>query len=127
VFFFYTYNPHPDFDAETTQLVTASRVVIESLDLRVSDGVDLGERAIDSEIERRIIAADSLVAIVTPKRTAPAIPLFHPTWMTSTSSPRARQNRLSGYSTRPSPSRAWVSMRSTSRIRPVARWIPSSS
>ena len=44
VFLSYSYNPHLDFVAETTQLVTASRIVIELLDLRMSDGVDLGAR-----------------------------------------------------------------------------------
>ena len=67
VFLSYTYNPHPDYAGETTSLERHARVVIESLDLRVADGVDLGGRAIDTEIEQRITDADALIAILTPQ------------------------------------------------------------
>jgi len=67
IFLSYTYNPHPDAAGVTDRLQRAARVVIESLGLRVLDGVDLGGRAIDAEIERRIGEADALVAILTPQ------------------------------------------------------------
>ncbi len=67
IFLSYTYNPHPDFTESTDRLQRAARVVTESLGLRVLDGVDLGGRAIDAEIEHRIDEADALVAIVTPQ------------------------------------------------------------
>lgn len=67
IFLSYTYNPHPVHAQETERLVRAARMVIESLGLRVSDGVDLGGRAIDAEIENRILDADALVAVATPQ------------------------------------------------------------
>lgn len=67
VFLSYTYNAHPDHAEQTNRLVMAARIVVESLNLQVLDGFDLGGRAIDSEIVKRIDAADALVAVVTPK------------------------------------------------------------
>lgn len=70
VFLSYTYNPHPDHQEETLRMAQATRVMIEALNLRVTDGVDLGGRAVDFEILKRIDAADALVALVTPQATA---------------------------------------------------------
>lgn len=67
IFLSYTFNPHPDFTENSDRLQRAARVVAESLGLRVLDGVDLGGRAIDAEIEHRIDEADALVAIITPQ------------------------------------------------------------
>lgn len=78
IFLSYTFDPHPEFAAETAQLEKAAKIVIESLDLRVCDGVDLAGRAIDSEIERRILDADGLVAIVTPKSDGAGKPITPP-------------------------------------------------
>ena len=80
IFLSYTYNPHPDFAQSTDRLQRAARVVAEALGLRVVDGVDLGGRAIDAEIVRRIDEeADALVAIVTPQADTvgnPVAPLY---------------------------------------------------
>jgi hypothetical protein len=46
IFLSYTYNPHPDCAGVTERPQLAARVVIESLGLRVVDGVDLGGRLI---------------------------------------------------------------------------------
>ncbi len=78
IFLSYTYNPHPDYAGVTERLQLAARVVIESLRLRVLDGVDLGGRAIDAEIERRIGEADALVAIVTPQADPAGNPMAPP-------------------------------------------------
>jgi hypothetical protein len=66
LFLSYTYNPHPDFEAFTRELERYARVVIDSLDLRIVDGQDLGGRAIDGEIQQRITDCDALVALYTP-------------------------------------------------------------
>jgi hypothetical protein len=79
IFLSYTYNPHPDFTQSTDRLQRAARVVAEALGLRVVDGVDLGGRAIDVEIERRIDEeADALVAIVTPQADPAGNPVAPP-------------------------------------------------
>jgi hypothetical protein len=78
IFLSYTYNPHPDFAAETDRLQRAARVVAESLDLQVLDGIDLAGRAIDPEIERRIDEADGLVALFTPQADATGNPVTPP-------------------------------------------------
>lgn len=67
VFLSYTYNPHADVQEATKRLVTLAKIVIESLELRVVDGVHLGGEAIDDELRQRITGSDALVAIMTPK------------------------------------------------------------
>ena len=66
VFLSYTYNPHPDHVAESDQLRRRVGMVIESLDLRVATGEDLGGEALTEEIKARIAKADALVALQTP-------------------------------------------------------------
>lgn len=78
IFLSYTYHPHPDYAQETERLVRAARMVIESLGLRVSDGVDLGGRVLDAEIESRILDADALVAVVTPQDDGTGKPVVPP-------------------------------------------------
>lgn len=70
VFLSYTYRPHPDHVTELDALHRTVRRVIESMDLRVVDGMDLGGRPLDSEIEKRIAEADALIALVTPQADA---------------------------------------------------------
>jgi hypothetical protein len=70
VFLSYTYNPHPDHVAETDTLQRTVRRVIEAMDLRVLDGMDLGGRPLDAEIEKRILSADAMIALVTPQQDA---------------------------------------------------------
>jgi hypothetical protein len=70
VFLSYTYQPHPDNAAETDLLQRMMRRVIEGVGLRVVDGVDLGGRALDGEIEKRINESDALVALFTPQADA---------------------------------------------------------
>ncbi|MCS6290878.1 MAG: hypothetical protein H8K10_18110 [Nitrospira sp.] len=67
IFLSYTYRPHPDHAAETDNLQRVMRRVIEAVGLRVVDGQDLGGRALDAEIEKRITEADALVALFTPQ------------------------------------------------------------
>ena len=66
VFLSYTYDPHPDYVDETEQLRRRVSLVIESMDLRISTGEDLGGRALEGEVMARIEKADALVALVTP-------------------------------------------------------------
>lgn len=66
VFLSYTYTPHGDFAAITDGLVRVARTMVEALNLRVLDGIDLGGRAVDAEVTRRIQSCDALVALVTP-------------------------------------------------------------
>jgi hypothetical protein len=54
IFFSYTRNHHPDFTENTDRLQRATRVAAASPGLGVVDGVDLGGRSIDAEIDRRI-------------------------------------------------------------------------
>ncbi|MEN8260367.1 MAG: hypothetical protein ABFS02_07245 [Pseudomonadota bacterium] len=68
VFLSYTYNPHPDYEQVTEDLVRHVKILIDSLELQVVDGVDLGGRALDDEIKERIKKSDALVALVTPWR-----------------------------------------------------------
>jgi hypothetical protein len=70
VFLSYTYRPHPDHAAEIDLLQRTTRRVVEALDLRVVDGMDLGGRPLDAEIDRRIDEADALIALVTPQADA---------------------------------------------------------
>jgi len=67
VFLSYTYRPHPDHIAETDVLQRTVRRVIEAMDLRVIDGMDLGGRPLDAEIDKRIAEADAMIALVTPQ------------------------------------------------------------
>lgn len=79
IFLSYTYNPHANFESTTNELVRYTRVVIDSLGIRVDSGEDLGGRAIDSEIQRRIRESDGLVALVTPwadQHGNPAVPPY---------------------------------------------------
>lgn len=68
VFLSFTYNPHPDHVAETEDLRRRVSTVIESMDLRVVTGEDLGGEALSDEIRTRIEKCDALVALVTPWR-----------------------------------------------------------
>jgi hypothetical protein len=65
IFLSYSRNPYPYFTENTDRLQRAARVAAAQLGLLVVDGVDLGGRSIDAEIDRRINEADALVAIVT--------------------------------------------------------------
>lgn len=67
VFLSYTYHPHPDLVAETDALQRTVRRVIEAMGLRVVDGIDVGGRALDPEIDKRIKASDAMIALVTPQ------------------------------------------------------------
>lgn len=67
VFLSYTYCPHPEHIAETDALQRTVRRVIEAMDLRVLDGMDLGGRPLDTEIDKRIAEADAMIALVTPQ------------------------------------------------------------
>ena len=70
VFLSYTYRSHPEHASEIDALQRMIRRVIESVDLRVVDGQDLGGRALDQEIERRINESDALIALFTPQADA---------------------------------------------------------
>lgn len=70
VFLSYTYRPHPAYAAEIDDLQRTVRRVIEAMDLRVIDGMDLGGRPLDQEIDKRIRNADALIALVTPQADA---------------------------------------------------------
>ena len=48
------------------ELVRHIKVMMEALELQVVDGVDLGGRAIDTEIQNRILKCDAFVALFTP-------------------------------------------------------------
>lgn len=67
IFLSYTYRPHPDHIAETELLQRTVRRVIEAMDLRVIDGMDLGGRPLDAEIDQRIAESDAMIALVTPQ------------------------------------------------------------
>jgi hypothetical protein len=66
VFLSFTYNPHPDYIAESELLRRRVCIVIEALDLRVSTGEDLGGEALTDEVKARIKDADGLVALIMP-------------------------------------------------------------
>jgi hypothetical protein len=70
VFLSYTYRPHPDFVAESENLRRSVSIVIESMDLRVATGEDLGGEALTDEVKERIEKADALVALLTPWKDA---------------------------------------------------------
>jgi hypothetical protein len=67
VFLSYTYRSHPDHASEIDALQRMTRRVIEAVGLRVVDGQDLGGRALDSEIEKRINGSDAMIALFTPQ------------------------------------------------------------
>lgn len=66
IFLSYTYKPIDVVKQETEDLVKYIKIMIEAMDLRVLDGVDIGGRAIDTEIQKRINDSDALIAIMTP-------------------------------------------------------------
>src|SRR5262245_56213403 len=66
VFLSYTYKPHPDYVAETENLRRSVGIVIESLDLRVATGEDLGGEALTDEVKEQIEKADALITLLTP-------------------------------------------------------------
>jgi hypothetical protein len=70
VFLSFTYNPHPDYTAETELLHRRVSIVIEALDLRVVTGEDLGGEALTEEVKARIKEADALVAVISPWKDA---------------------------------------------------------
>lgn len=70
VFLSYSYRPHPAHAADTDFLQRMVRRVIEAMDLRVLDGMDLGGRPLDEEVDRRIDEADAMIALVTPQADA---------------------------------------------------------
>lgn len=66
VFLSFTYNPHPDYVAESELLRRRVSIVIEAMDLRVATGEDLGGEALTDEVKARIADADAHVALITP-------------------------------------------------------------
>jgi hypothetical protein len=66
VFLSFTYYPHPDHIVETEELRRRVSMVIESMDLRVVTGEDIGGEALTDEIKERIERSDALVALLTP-------------------------------------------------------------
>lgn len=70
VFLSFTYAPHPEHVEETELLCRRVSIVIESMDLRIVTGEDLGGEAISNTVKSRIEQCDALVALVTPWRDA---------------------------------------------------------
>jgi len=70
VFLSFTYRPHPDYVAESENLRRSVAIVIESMDLRVATGEDLGGEALTDEVRDRIEKADALIALLTPWKDA---------------------------------------------------------
>jgi len=66
VFLSFTYRPHPDYVVESENLRRSVGIVIESMDLRVETGEDLGGEALSDEVRGRIERADALIALLTP-------------------------------------------------------------
>jgi hypothetical protein len=66
VFLSFTYSPHPDHIDETEELRRRVSMVIESMDLRVVTGEDIGGEQLTDEIKQRIDRSDALVALLTP-------------------------------------------------------------
>lgn len=60
VFLSYTYRPHPDHEQELERLRRYVVRVLEAMDLRIADGVDLGGRPLDDALRQRIRDADAL-------------------------------------------------------------------
>jgi len=67
IFLSYTYKPHPDHVDSLDNLRRAVIRVIESMEMRVIDGVNVGGRALDAALQARIERADALLAILTPQ------------------------------------------------------------
>jgi hypothetical protein len=88
VFLSYTYTSHPGYSAEIDMLQRTTRRVVEAMGLTVVDGQDLGGRALDSEIERRLAASDATIALFTPQADAAGEPV--PPEFVSTEFQRAR-------------------------------------
>jgi hypothetical protein len=72
VFLSYTFDPHPDHAAETAALRKRVGMVIESMGLLEVSGEDLAGGGLKAEIDKRIRAADALVALLTPHNVAGA-------------------------------------------------------
>lgn len=70
IFLSHTFAPHPDHKVINDGLVRMTRTMIEALNLRALDGMDLAGRAIDAEVTRRIQCSDALVALVMPHANA---------------------------------------------------------
>lgn len=70
IFLSYTYKPHPDHEERLDYLRRALIRVIESMELRVIDGVDVGGRPLDAALQERIEKSDALLAILTPQQSA---------------------------------------------------------
>lgn len=66
IFLSYTYNPHPEYEDETKELVKNIKIIAEPQELSVITGFDLGGGAITAKIEQRIEDCDALVALITP-------------------------------------------------------------
>lgn len=80
VFLSYTFNPHPEHEAETAALRRRVGMVIESMGLLEVNGEDLAGGGLTPEIARRIKAADALVALITPHN-APGAAKVAPQWV----------------------------------------------
>ncbi len=66
VFLSYTCSPHVDYVAETDALRRNVTTLIESMDLRVVTGEDLGGGVLTPEVIDRIENADAVSALVSP-------------------------------------------------------------
>ena len=75
VFLSYTYKSHPSYSAEIEMLQRTTRRVIEAMGLTVLDGQDLGGRALDAEIEKRLATSDATIALFTPQADAAGNPV----------------------------------------------------
>jgi hypothetical protein len=67
VFLSYTYRPHPEHEANLDRLRRYVVRAIEAMGLRIVDGVDVGGRALDDTLRKRIESTDALIALVTPQ------------------------------------------------------------
>lgn len=70
IFLSYTYRPHPDHEEVLDRLRRFTVRVIESMGMRVIDGVDVGGRPLDEALKQRIDGADGLIALITPQADA---------------------------------------------------------
>jgi hypothetical protein len=80
VFLSYTFDPHPDHAAETVALRRRVGMVIESMGLLEVSGEDLAGGGLKAEIDKRIRAADALVALLTPHN-VPGTTKLAPPWI----------------------------------------------
>jgi hypothetical protein len=67
IFLSYTYRPHPDHERNLEQLHRCVVRAVEAMGLRIIDGVDVGGRALDDALRKRIADADALIALLTPQ------------------------------------------------------------